>query len=65
MLSGGEIRAGDPVVVEFRPSHAVSVERSFRALTLEPDRLPSLLEASEYLNEEMLRRAENREPFVI
>lgn len=65
VLSGGEIRAGDPVVVEFRPSHAVSVETSFRALTLEPDRLPGLLEASEYLNEEMLRRAKNREPFLI
>jgi MOSC domain-containing protein YiiM len=65
VLSGGALKASDPMVVEFRPSHSVTVEKSFRALTLEPDLLPGLLEASQYLNEELLRRSKNREPFVI
>jgi len=65
VLSGGEVQVTDPLVVEFRPNHQVSVERSFRSLTLELELLPGLLEASEYLNEEMLRRAKNREPFVL
>ena len=65
VLSGGEVQATDPLGVEFRPSHSVTIERSFRALTLEPELLPGLLEASEHLNEEMLLRSKNREPFVI
>jgi MOSC domain-containing protein YiiM len=41
----GEIRAGDPVAVVHRPDHDVTVELTFRALTLEPDLLPRLLVA--------------------
>ena len=45
VLEPGEIRAGDEVVVTHRPDHDVTVELTFRALTLEPDLLPRLLVA--------------------
>ncbi|MGA3353580.1 MAG: MOSC domain-containing protein [Acidimicrobiales bacterium] len=65
VLDGGEIRAGDPVVVEFRPSHAVTVGATFRALTLEPELCSGILEASEYLSDEIIERAERRDVFVV
>ena len=52
-------------VVEFRPDHDVTVGMTFRALTLEPELLRGLLEASEYLDEEIVRRARSREPMVL
>jgi MOSC domain-containing protein YiiM len=64
VLAGGEIRAGDPVAVEFRPSHTVTVGTTFRALTLEPELCGAILEASEYFDEEIVRRAERRDPFL-
>ena len=45
--------------------HTVTVGTTFRALTLEPDLLPALLEASEYLAEEITARARDRAPFVL
>lgn len=39
----GTIRAGDPVTVEHRPDHDVTIGLSFRAITLEPELLPGLL----------------------
>jgi MOSC domain-containing protein YiiM len=39
----GAVRAGDPVVVEHRPDHDVTIGLTFRAMTLEPDLLPRLL----------------------
>ena len=65
VLAAGDIRVADPVVVEFRPNHGVTVGTTFRALTLEPELLQGLLEASEYLDEEIVRRATNREPLVL
>ncbi|MGO9964657.1 MAG: MOSC domain-containing protein [Acidimicrobiales bacterium] len=65
VLAPGEVRAGDPVVVESRPGHGVTVGATFRALTLEPDLLPAVLEASEYLEEEIVARATGRKPFVL
>jgi MOSC domain-containing protein YiiM len=41
----GEISAGDPITVLSRPDHEVSVGVTFRALTSEPELLPSLLTA--------------------
>jgi MOSC domain-containing protein YiiM len=41
----GVIAAGDPVRIEHRPAHDVTVAVAFRALTLEPDLLPLLLTA--------------------
>ncbi|MDH6139577.1 MOSC domain-containing protein YiiM [Kitasatospora sp. GP30] len=45
VLHPGEIRAGDRIAVVHRPDHDVTVELTFRALTLEPDLLPRLLPA--------------------
>jgi MOSC domain-containing protein YiiM len=45
VIEPGEIRAGDAVEVVHRPEHDVTVAVSFRALTLEPELLPRLLDA--------------------
>ncbi|HEV8561916.1 MAG TPA: MOSC domain-containing protein [Actinophytocola sp.] len=45
VVEPGEIRAGDPVTVEHRPGHGVTVALTFRALTTEPELLPRLLDA--------------------
>ncbi|MDX6420949.1 MAG: hypothetical protein QOG28_5569, partial [Trebonia sp.] len=45
----GEIRSGDRIEVDWRPGHTVTIGRSFRALTTEPELLPSLLEAGDDL----------------
>lgn len=45
VIEPGEIRAGDAVEVVYRPAHDVTVAVVFRALTLEPDLLPRLLDA--------------------
>jgi MOSC domain-containing protein YiiM len=45
VLEPGEIRAGDEVVVVHRPGHDVTVELTFRALTLDSELLPRLLVA--------------------
>ena len=46
VVADGEIRAGDPVEIVYRPDHEVTVALTFRALTLEPDLLPRLLAAA-------------------
>jgi MOSC domain-containing protein YiiM len=63
VLTPGEIQAGDPIAVEFRPDHRVTVGMTFRALTLEPDLLSTLLEAADYLEAETVDRAHRRQPF--
>jgi MOSC domain-containing protein YiiM len=45
VIESGEIRAGDPIEIVSRPDHGVTIELSFRALTMEPDLLPRLLTA--------------------
>jgi len=47
----GQVRAGNPVTVVHRPAHGVTVAQVFRALTLEPELLPSILAADELLEE--------------
>lgn len=47
----GLVRAGDPVTVVHRPAHGVTVAQVFRAFTLEPELLPSILAADELLEE--------------
>lgn len=47
VLEPGSIRAGDPVTVEHRPEHEVTVGTVFRAITTEPQLLPLLLNAHE------------------
>jgi MOSC domain-containing protein YiiM len=41
----GEIRAGDPISVQDRPDHDVTIGLTFRALTREAELLPRLLDA--------------------
>jgi len=45
VISPGAVTAGDPVVIEHRPAHDVTVAVAFRAFTTEPGLLPSLLVA--------------------
>lgn len=44
VLEEGTLQVGDPIVVEHRPDHGVSVSTMFRALTGEPELLPLLLD---------------------
>jgi MOSC domain-containing protein YiiM len=45
VISPGLISAGDPVALEYRPAHDVTVAVTFRALTTEAELLPRLLAA--------------------
>lgn len=45
VVAPGPVRAGDEVTTEDRPAHEVTVAVVFRALTTEPELLPSLLVA--------------------
>ncbi len=58
----GQVRAGDPLTVVHRPAHGVTVARVFRAITLEPELLPSILVADE-LDEEIRQAAMARQTF--
>lgn len=60
VVSPGLISAGDPVTIEHRPAHDVTIEVTFRALTTSPALLPSLLAADampDDIRELALRRA--------
>lgn len=45
VIESGTVRGGDPIVVVDRPNHDVTVGLVFRALTLEPELLPRILDA--------------------
>jgi MOSC domain-containing protein YiiM len=66
VIERGEIRAGDPVTIEHRPDHDVTIAVTFRALTTEPELLPRLrpVEAlpQEIKNEVATRTAQVRVP---
>jgi MOSC domain-containing protein YiiM len=47
VLTEGELGAGDAVEVVHRPAHGVTVGVAFRALTMEPELLPRLLDVRE------------------
>ncbi|MDH6247347.1 MOSC domain-containing protein [Mycobacterium sp. OTB74] len=59
VIAPGVLRAGASITVVERPEHDVTVARVFRALTLEPDLLPSLL-AAESLSDKIKERVERR-----
>jgi MOSC domain-containing protein YiiM len=44
VLEPGEVWAGDPVTVQDRPTHGVTIAQAFRAYMTEPERLPALVE---------------------
>jgi MOSC domain-containing protein YiiM len=49
VLEPGSLQAGDPVTVEHRPGHEVTIGVAFRAITTEPELLPRLLTAGDAL----------------
>jgi MOSC domain-containing protein YiiM len=59
VVAPGLVEAGDPIVVESRPDHDVTIGVTFRALTLEPDLLPRLL-AADALPAEVREKAARR-----
>jgi MOSC domain-containing protein YiiM len=64
VVSPGYVRAGDQAGVVHRPAHGVTVAQVFRALTLEPDLLPSILAVDE-LEVEIKERARAGRTFVL
>ena len=58
VIETGTVRAGDSITVVDRPDHDVTVGLVFRALTLEPELLPRVLEADALPDEikELARR---------
>jgi MOSC domain-containing protein YiiM len=64
VVRGGQIRAGDHLTVVHRPAHGVSVSQVFRAITLEPALLPSILAADE-LEEQTLQMARQGKTFAL
>lgn len=57
VIEPGEIRAGDPVEIVYRPDHDVTVRTEFLATTTRRDLLPELLAAGDALHPEALRAA--------
>jgi MOSC domain-containing protein YiiM len=45
VITPGSIQVGDPVAIEDRPDHDVTIAVTFRAMTTDPDLLPGLLAA--------------------
>ncbi|MEU5693912.1 MOSC domain-containing protein [Actinosynnema sp. NPDC020468] len=63
VVESGRISPGDGIEVVDRPDHKVTVGLTFRALTLEADRLPDLLPASADLPKPVLERIERRDAY--
>jgi MOSC domain-containing protein YiiM len=63
VVSPGQVRASDPITIVHRPGHGVTIAQVFRALTLEPDLLPSILAAGE-LDDETRERARTGRTFA-
>ncbi|WP_327372071.1 MOSC domain-containing protein [Streptomyces sp. NBC_01217] len=57
VIEPGEIRAGDPVEIVYRPDHDVTVALEFQASTTRRELLPKLLAARDALHPEVLRAA--------
>ena len=57
VVTPGTIRSGDTNEVVHRPAHDITVELSFRALMVQHDLLPRLLEAGDDLIDEMRETA--------
>lgn len=47
VIEPGEVTAGDSVEIVHRPAHGVDIGTVFRALTIEPDLLPKLVDVEE------------------
>jgi len=64
VVTPGLVRAGDSLTVVHRPAHGVTVAQVFRAVTLEPELLPSILAADE-LEEDAKERARSGKTFSL
>ena len=64
VVTPGQVRAGDPLVITHRPDHDVTVSMVFRALTTEPALLPRLLDAAD-LPDETRQMAEEGRTFSL
>jgi MOSC domain-containing protein YiiM len=53
VASPGTLQAGDEITVEHLPAHGVTIGLAFRAMTLEPELLPSLAAAGDDLAPEL------------
>jgi len=60
VITPGSVAAGDEITVSRRPDHEVTVAIVFRALTLEPDLLVSILAAADLPQEERTMAVEGR-----
>lgn len=59
VVRDGEVEAGDPLEVTYRPAHGVTIGETFRILTGAPESLPLLLEVPElpeYVRDRVRRR---------
>lgn len=63
VLQPGTIQGGDLLTVERQPQHDVTVSLAYRALTAEPELLPVLLDAGEYLLDEFRELVAARRPY--
>ena len=64
VVNPGSVTAGDAITVVERPAHGVTVAQVFRALTLEPDLLPSILAAGELPEEAKAKARARRTVFL-
>lgn len=60
VLTPGDIQAGDPVEIAFRPDHEVTIGLLFRAMTTEARLLPEVLAAEDALNPSYAQRVHRR-----
>jgi MOSC domain-containing protein YiiM len=60
VVTPGDVTAGDAITVAYRPDHDVTVSLVFRALTLEPELLTSILAAADLPAETRAAAAEPR-----
>jgi MOSC domain-containing protein YiiM len=65
VVAPGDVRAGDPITVVHRPAHGVTVGMVFRAITLEPELLPAILEAGDDLPADTRTMAEDGRTFSL
>ena len=65
VVTPGTVAAGDDITVVHQPDHGVTAMLAFRALLLEPELLPSLLDAGPDLVPELRTKAENGHPYVV
>ncbi|TWJ14680.1 MOSC domain-containing protein YiiM [Stackebrandtia albiflava] len=62
VVEPGHVSPGDPITVEFRPDHDVTITTMFKALTTDRPLLPRLLAAERYLPVKVAELARDHRP---